>query len=312
MKIIKKLLILISFIFLLFVFNTAVQAAGISISTSKSTVKPGESFTVTVSVSNGAGYVSASVSNGSGGFGSTWLENGSKSFTCKAGNSGNVTIKTSGTVADFTTEKDESASRSKSVKIQAQTTTTKTTTSKTTTTKKTNNTSETTKKEETAKEESEKTEETNQEKEKYLLKSLEIEGEEVLPEFSSEVFEYTVNIKDKEQLNINTKANKEDLIVEIVGNENLQFGENTIIINLKGQDDKEITSYKINVIKEKSELTLANEKIQKLEKLNIIFIGIIALLIILIITIVIIYSVIIRKYKNKIDDTSIDSNKKEE
>lgn len=310
MKIIKRLFILINFIFLLFVFNTAVQAAGVSISTSKSTVKPGESFTVTVSVSNGAGYVSASVSNGSGGFGSTWLENGSKSFTCKAGNSGSVTINTSGTVADFTTEKNESASRSKSVKIQAQTTITKNTTSKTTTkktTSTTNKTSETTKKEE-----SNETEETNKEEEKYLLKSLEIEGEKLSPEFKSDVFEYTVNIKDKEQLNINAKANKEGLIVEIVGNENLQFGENTIIINLKGQDDKEITSYKINVIKEKSELTLANEKIQKLEKLNIIFIEIIFLLIILIITIVIIYSVRIRKCKNKIDGTSIDLDKKEE
>ena len=36
--------------------------AGVSISTSKSTVKPGESFTVTVSVNNAAGKVSASVS----------------------------------------------------------------------------------------------------------------------------------------------------------------------------------------------------------------------------------------------------------
>lgn len=313
MKRIKRSVALIIFIGLLFVFNTAVQAAGVSISTSKSTVKPGESFTVTVSVSNGAGYVSASVSNGSGGFGSTWLENGSKSFTCKAGNSGNVTINTSGTVADFTTEKDESASRSKSIKIQAQTTTTKTTTSKTSTTKTTSTTKKTNSAtSETSKEESEKTEETNQEEEKYLLKSLEIEGEEIIPEFGSEIFEYTVNIKDKEQLNINAKANKEDLIVEIVGNENLQFGENNIIINLKGQDDKEITSYRINVTKEKSELTLANEKIQKLEKLNTIFIGIIFLLIILIITIVIIYSVKIRKYKNKVNNTSIDSNKKEE
>ena len=94
------------------------------------------------------------------------------------------------------------------------------------------------------------------------------------------------------------------MIVEIIGNENLQFGENNIIINLKGQDDKEITSYKINVIKEKSELTLANEKIQKLEKTNKIFILIITVFIILIITIVIIYSVRIRKYKNKIDDTN--------
>lgn len=305
MKIIQRVVALIIFIGLFFVFNTAVQAAGVSISTSKSTVKPGESFKVTVSVTNGAGYVSASVSNGSGGFGNTWLENGSKSFTCKAGNSGKVTINTSGTIADFTTEKDESASKSKSVEIKQQTTANKVTTKKTT---PTNNK---TKKEETTKEESKKIEQTIQE-EKYLLESLEIEGEKLLPEFKSDVFEYTVNIKDKEQLNINAKANKESLIIEVVGNEKLQLGENTITINLKGQDDKEITSYKIKVIKEKSELTLANEKIQKLEKLNMIFIVIIALLIILIITIIIIYSVKIKKCKNKVDDTRVNSNKKEE
>lgn len=290
MKIIKKLIILIIFIGLLFVFNTSVEAAGISIKTSKSTVKPGENFKVTISVSNGAGYVSASVSNGSGGFGSTWLENSSKSFTCKAGSSGTITIKTSGTVADFTTEKDESASRSKSIKIQEKTTT------KTTTKKSTNQ------KEEIAEEKKlEENKDENNSEENYSLKSLEIEGEKIFPEFNSDVFEYTLNIKDKEHLNINAKANKEDLIVEIIGNENLAFGENTILIRLKGQDDKEMVSYKINVIKEKSELTLANEKIQKLEKINKIFIVIISLFIIFNIIMVVIYS---KERKNKLNDNN--------
>lgn len=290
MKIIKKLIILIIFIGLLFVFNTSVEAAGISIKTSKSTVKPGENFKVTISVSNGAGYVSASVSNGSGGFGSTWLENSSKSFTCKAGSSGTITIKTSGTVADFTTEKDESASRSKSIKIQEKTTT------KTTTKKSTNQ------KEEIAEEKKlEENKDENNSEENYSLKSLEIEGEKIFPEFNSDVFEYTLNIKDKEKLNINAKANKEDLIVEIIGNENLAFGENTILIRLKGQDDKEMVSYKINVIKEKSELTLANEKIQKLEKINKIFIVIISLFIIFNIIMVVIYS---KERKNKLNDNN--------
>lgn len=263
MKMIKKLLLLISLIGILFILNTTVEAAGVSIKTSKSTVKPGESFKVTISVSNGAGYVSASVSNGSGGFGSTWLENGSKSFTCKAGSSGNVTIKTSGTVADFSTEKDESASRSKSVKIQAQTTTKKDTDKKTTT-----------KKEEDKKEEKkEEVQETVQQEESYSLKSLEIEGVELLPEFKSDVLQYTVKVADKDKLDINAIANSSNTIVNITGNENLQLGENTISITLKGQDDKEMVSYQINVIKEKSELVVAKEKIQKLEKEKRILIG---------------------------------------
>lgn len=303
MKVIKKLLIIISCIFIFYGFNTVVEAAGVSITTSKDTVKPGESFTVTVSVKNGAGYVSASVTNGSGGFSNTWIEEGSKSFTCKAGNSGNITINTSGTVADFTTEKDESASRSKIVKIQEQTTTKKTTTSKkTTTTKKTT----TSKKNTVTTTETDKTnnEEKKKEEENYLLKKLEIEDEKILPEFSSENFEYTVNIKDKEQLDIKVEANKEELIIEILGNENLQYGENIITINLKGQDDKKITTYKINVLKEKSDITLANEKIQKLEEINKIFILIIFILLIIIVTVVIICIVRIKKYKNKINSTN--------
>lgn len=303
MKIIKKLLILLSYIFVFFAFNTAVEAAGVSITTSKNTVKPGESFTVTVSVKNGAGYVSASVSNGSGGFSSTWLEDGSKSFTCKAGNSGKITINTSGTVADFTTEKDESASRSKSVKIQEQTTSTKTSTKTSTGSKKT--TVKTTPiKQKTDNTDNKKIDEEIQEN-KYLLKKLEIEDETILPEFNSENLEYTVNIKDKEQLNIKAEANKEELIVEILGNENLQYGENIITINLKGQDDKEITSYKIKVLKEKSALTLANEKIQKIEKINKILILIIFILLIVIITIVIIFIVRIKKYKNKMNNINV-------
>lgn len=265
MKMIKKLLLLISLIGILFILNTTVEAAGVSIKTSKSTVKPGESFKVTISVSNGAGYVSASVSNGSGGFGSTWLENSSKSFTCKAGNSGNVTIKTSGTVADFSTEKDESASRSKSVKIQAQTTTKKDTDNKTTTKKE-----ESTKTKEEDKKE-EKKEEVQEEN--YSLKSLEIEGVELVPEFKSDVLQYTVKVADKDKLDINAIANSSNTIVNITGNENLQLGENTISITLKGQDDKEMVSYQINVIKEKSELAVAKEKIQKLEKEKRVLIG---------------------------------------
>ena len=70
-----------SFIFFMLLLGTYVQAAALTISTSKSTVTPGESFKVTITVKNGAGYVKASVSNGTGSFGNTWLENESKSFT---------------------------------------------------------------------------------------------------------------------------------------------------------------------------------------------------------------------------------------
>lgn len=236
--------------------------AGVIISTSKSMVKPGESFTVTVSVNNAAGNVSASVSNGSGGFGSTWLEDGSKSFTCKAGSSGNVEIKTSGTVADFSTEKDESASRTKTVKIQNQEKT------KTTSTKSTKKTTQTKNKTEEKKEE-EKVEENNkQEEETYSLSELKIDGFDLKPDFQKDILEYELNVEDKAELNVTAKASSDNTIVEIAGNNNLQIGENYITITLKGQDDKEIVTYKIKVNNQKSELTLANEQILKLQQQN--------------------------------------------
>ena len=290
MKMIKKLFILVSFIGLLCILNTTVEAAGVSIKTSKSTVKPGESFKVTISVSNSAGYVSASVTNGSGGFGSTWLENGSKSFTCKAGSSGTVTIKTSGTVADFSTEKDESASRSKSVKIQAQTTTTKKDTKKEETTKN---------KEENIKEENKveiQKEDSNKE-ESYSLKSLEIEDVELAPEFKSNVFEYTIKVEDKDKLDIKAIANSSNTIINITGNEHLQLGENTIAITLKGQDDKEQVNYQIKVINEKSELTVAKERILKLEREKKVLIGISIILVVLTIGIAVVSIMKIKQCK---------------
>ena len=293
---IKKIFITMSFIFFMLLLGTSVQAAALTISTSKSTVTPGESFKVTITVKNGAGYVRAGVSNGTGGFGDTWLDKESTSFDCKAGSSGTVTIKASGTVADFATEKDENLSKSKTVTIQAKktsTTTKKSTSNQTQTTKKT----ETKKVEEPKKEETKKEEEPPQQ-EKYLLQSLTIEGEELLPEFNSEVYEYTVKVADKEQLNISAKANQDNLIVDIVGNENLQYGENTVTISVKGQDDKEVTTYKLTIMKEKSELTLANERIQELEQLNNTLKTVIIALIILVILICIVSALKIRKYKN--------------
>ena len=103
---------------------------------------------------------------------------------------------------------------------------------------------------------------------------------------------------DKEQLNISAKANQDNLIVDIVGNENLQYGENTVTISVKGQDDKEVTTYKLTIMKEKSELTLANERIQELEQLNNTLKTVIIALVIFVIFLWIVSAVKIRKYKN--------------
>lgn len=101
------------------------------------------------------------------------------------------------------------------------------------------------------------------EEEKVFLKSLLIKGviseEEKVelvyaPEFLPEIYEYSI-VLDEETINV-TKldieaiANKDDCTVEITGNEEIQDGENEIIITVKSKDGNTTAVYKILVIKE--------------------------------------------------------------
>ncbi len=98
--------------------------------------------------------------------------------------------------------------------------------------------------------------------EKILLKSLKLQGvnleEEKVelsysPEFSSEVYEYSVNVaNDIKKIDVEALANKEDYTVEITGNEELKEGENIITILVKAKDSDKVTTYKIKVIKEEA------------------------------------------------------------
>lgn len=107
----KKMLFALFLAFgLLLLMSVKSNAATLSISTTKSSVAAGETFTVTVTLSGGAGKVS------SGGR-TEWLDNSSFSYTLTAGASGSVEISASGTVGDYATEGDQPVSASKSVKI---------------------------------------------------------------------------------------------------------------------------------------------------------------------------------------------------
>lgn len=113
---------IISTIFLslivLFALTISCNAASLTVTPSKSSVDPGETFSVTVTLNNGAGNISTSVSNGSGSK-TAWLDSSSYDLSVTAGNSGTVTISASGTAADYTTEEDEDVSESASVSINA-------------------------------------------------------------------------------------------------------------------------------------------------------------------------------------------------
>lgn len=107
----------------------------------------------------------------------------------------------------------------------------------------------------------------NKEEEKILLKSLKLQGvnleEEKVelsytPEFSSEVYEYSVTIpNDITKIDVEALASKEDYTVEITGNEDLKEGENIITILVKAKNRDKVTTYKIKVIKEKAAEVLA-------------------------------------------------------
>ncbi len=102
----------------------------------------------------------------------------------------------------------------------------------------------------------------NKQDSEVLLKSLKLQGvkseEEKVdlsysPEFSSEVYEYSVNVaNDITKIDVEAVASKEDYKVEITGNDDLKDGENIITILVKAKDSDKVTTYKIKVIKEEA------------------------------------------------------------
>ena len=93
-------------------------ARSITISTSKSTVSPGERFKVTVKV-EGVSNVTIKVKNGTGSI-TKFIDNTSYSFNCTAGESGSVTINAGGNVADYDKEEEgHMDAKQKTVKIKS-------------------------------------------------------------------------------------------------------------------------------------------------------------------------------------------------
>ena len=81
------------------------------------------------------------------------------------------------------------------------------------------------------------------------LSELTVGGFVLSPEFSSDVYEYTLNIGDTSITSLDIVANAEDenVNVEIVGNNNLKPGENIITILVSSDDEDITTVYQIVV-----------------------------------------------------------------
>ena len=251
-NILKKVLlaIVLAAIIALLLTVKSYAATSISISTSKSSVAPGESFTVTVSAV-GAGPVNTTVSNGSGGK-RDFLDNSSYSFTCTAGSSGSVTIYASGTLGDYATGDEANRSASKTVSIvQPNKNTGENSNGSSSnggnTTRKPN-TNNSTKPTET-KEEKKSTDST--------LSSLSIAEGAITPEFNKDVKEYAITVPNEvTKLNITATPTDSKATVSVTEYEELKEGENIITISVTAEDGTTKTDYVIKATRQRKELAL--------------------------------------------------------
>lgn len=114
----KKILCFLVMLLTILSFGTISNAdVSMNVSASTSQVDPGGSFTVTISVSGGEGYMNVSATNGTVSPSKVWVGDGDVKVNCKAGTSGKTTISLSGTVADKVTTLDVPKSGRVSVNI---------------------------------------------------------------------------------------------------------------------------------------------------------------------------------------------------
>lgn len=122
--------------------------------------------------------------------------------------------------------------------------------------------------------------------EKLAISELTVEGYDLSPAFSSDIYEYTLDIPDLSvtSLNIDAKSNIDNAIIETTGNEGLKQGENIITILVKSQDGKEVITYQItaNIHEPEKEQLIAGINDEDLFLYGGIAIGVIIILIIII------------------------------
>ena len=84
----------------------------------------------------------------------------------------------------------------------------------------------------------------------FGLSILTVQGLTLSPKFDTETYEYTIQLdEDLSLLQIGTRPTLDEATVEIVGNENLQDGENIITILVKNEKTEESATYQITVNK---------------------------------------------------------------
>lgn len=226
----KVILSSIAFLMTISLLQLPVYAAGFSVSKSASSVAPGGTFTVSVSVS-GEGRFNFSASNGTVSSSSQWIA-GSGSVSVKAGSSGTVTV--SVTASDVSASDGEtviSGTHSVSVAINAPASGGNTTNSNNSNSgSTTNNTDTTTQQTEEKKEETKKSN-------VNTLASLTVSAGELSPAFDGNNTNYEVNVDAKvTSITIDAKATDAKASVSGTGEHALQVGANTLQVVCKAED----------------------------------------------------------------------------
>lgn len=139
---------------------------------------------------------------------------------------------------------------------------------------------------------SEKTQETQSETNSDL-KNLSIKGYTLNPAFSPNVYEYKVDVNgDVSSLDIETEGSSHNVSVDIVGNENLAEGENTITVLVYNEETKQNSTYQIIVNKTNLDMTdinkTMNDAAKKAQKVRYITFVILAFIVVCIIAFVIV------------------------
>lgn len=218
------------------------RAASFSISVSSSSVAPGGTFTVSISV-NGAGQFSVSGSNATVSESSIWCDS-SCSLTATAGSAGTASITV--TAVDVTGY-DESAitgSQGASVSVVSQTQSSSGTTNNGTTSGSSNTTTDSTTTTETVEKSSDSS-----------LKSLSVSEGTLSPSFAKGTTSYKVSLSaTASSIKISATANDSAATVSGTGTQDLKAGTNNFSIVVTAEDGSK-TTYKLEVYVDETPLT---------------------------------------------------------
>lgn len=227
-KLLENFRILALIICLIFPFYTIdVYAAGMSVSANTSSVNVGESFTVTVTLSEAAGgpfNVSISGPGEQTSNIASWIDSSSASFTVKAVAAGAITVNVRGTIADFAvTPKEWDASGAVTVNSVAPQTNTPNTPNTPETPQTPNTQTPTTP--------------TVKKSNDASLASLSVSEGSLSPEFSASTTDYTVAAgADATKISIDASANDANARVSGAGEKDLKPGKNEFTISCTAED----------------------------------------------------------------------------